>query len=172
MIAQAGKTKLITLKIDDDKHPKSVFIREIQRDAVSRQLFHVDFYQVKKGEKIVVEIPIALVGEAPAMKGKGRMLAHGVNSLSIACLPGDVPPQIEVDLSSLEEIEQPIYVRDIVLGPDITLNTDPDQMVVKISEAVIKEEEVVVPEVEAEAPAEGEAKAPAEGEAEKPATGS
>ncbi len=172
LIAQAGKTKLITLKIDDDKHPKSVFIREIQRDAVSRQLFHVDFYQVKKGEKIVVEIPIALVGEAPAMKGKGRMLAHGVNSLSIACLPGDVPPQIEVDLSSLEEIEQPIYVRDIVLGPDITLNTDPDQMVVKISEAVIKEEEVVVPEVEAEAPAEGEAKAPAEGEAEKPATGS
>ena len=170
LIAQAGKTKLITLEIDDDKHPKSVFIREIQRDAVSRQLFHVDFYQVKKGEKIAVEVPIVLVGEAPAMKAKGRMLAHGVNSLSIACLPGDVPPQIEVDLSSLEEIEQPIYVRDIVLGPDITLNTDPDQMVVKISEAVIKEEEVVVPEVEAEVAAEAEA--PAGEEAEKPATDS
>ena len=170
LIAQAGKTKLIRLEIDADKHPKSVFVREIQRDAVSRQLLHVDFYQVKKGEKIAVEVPIVLVGEAPAMKGKGRMLAHGVNSLSIACLPGDVPPQIEVDLSSLEEIEQPIYVRDIVLGPDVTVNTDPDQLVVKISEAVIKEEEVVVPEAEAEVPAGEEAKAPAEGEAEKPAT--
>ena len=170
LIAQAGRTKLIRLEIDDDKHPRSVFVREIQKDVIDRQLLHVDFYQVKKGEKIAVEVPIILVGEAPAMKGKGRMLAHGVNSLSIACLPDNVPPQIEVDLSSLEEIEQAIYVRDIVLGADVTVNTDPDQLVVKVSEAMVKEEEVVVPEVEAEVPAGEEAGAPAEGEAEKPAT--
>ena len=171
LLAQAGRTKLIKLEIEKDKHPRSVFVREIQKDVIDRQLLHVDFYQVKKGEKIAVEVPIILVGEAPAMKGKGRMLAHGVNSLSIACLPDNVPPQIEVDLSLLEELEQAIYVRDIVLGPDITVNTDPDQLVVKVSEAVVKEEEVVVPEVEAEAevPAGEEAKAPAEGEAEKPA---
>jgi len=171
LIAQAGRTKLIKLEIEKDKHPRSVFVREIQKDAVDRQLLHVDFYQVKKGEKIAVEVPIILVGEAPAMKGKGRMLAHGANSLSITCLPDNVPPQVEVDLSSLEEIEQAIYVRDIVLGADVTVNTDPDQLVVKISEAVVKEEEVVVPEVEAEAevPAGEEARAPAEGEAEKPA---
>ena len=174
LIAQAGRTKLIRLEIDDDKHPRSVFVREIQKDVIDRQLLHVDFYQVKKGEKIAVEVPIILVGEAPAMKGKGRMLAHGANSLSITCLPDNVPPQVEVDLSSLEEIEQAIYVRDIVLGADVTVNTDPDQLVVKISEAVVKEEEVVVPEVEAEAevPAGEEARAPAEGEAEKPAADS
>ena len=114
MIAQAGRTKLIKLEIESDKHPRSVFVREIQKDAINRQFLHVDFYQVKKGEKIVVELPIVLVGEAPAMKGKGRMLAHGVTSLSIACLPDKVPPRVEVDLSSLEELEQPIYVRDIV----------------------------------------------------------
>jgi len=170
LIAQAGRTKLIRLEIDDDKHPRSVFVREIQKDVIDRQLLHVDFYQVKKGEKIAVEVPIILVGEAPAMKGKGRMLAHGVNSLSIACLPDNVPPQIEVDLSLLEELEQAIYVRDIVLGPGVTVNTDPDQLVVKVSEAMVKEEEVVVPEVEAEVPAGEEAGAPAEGEAEKPAT--
>ena len=170
LIAQAGRTKLIRLEIDDDKHPRSVFVREIQKDVIDRQLLHVDFYQVKKGEKIAVEVPIILVGEAPAMKGKGRMLAHGVTSLSIACLPENVPPQIEVDLSLLEELEQAVYVRDIVLGPGVTVNTDPDQLVVKVSEAMVKEEEVVVPEAEAEVPAGEEAKAPAEGEAEKPAT--
>ena len=172
LIAQAGRTKLIRLEIDDDKHPRSVFVREIQKGVIDRQLLHVDFYQVKKGEKIAVEVPIILVGEAPAMKGKGRMLAHGVNSLSIACLPDNVPPQIEVDLSLLEELEQAIYVRDIVLGPGVTVNTNLDQLVVKVSEAMVKEEEVVVPEVEAEVPAGEEAKAPAEGEAEKPATDS
>lgn len=175
IIAQAGMSRLINLMIDNDKQPKSVFIREIQRDTVTRQLLHVDFYQVIKGEKIAVDVPIILVGEAPAMKEKGRMLAHGITSLSIECLPGSVPPQIEVDLSTLEEVEQAIYVKDIVLSPDITVHADPDQLLVKISEAIIKEEEVVVAaeveeevEAEVEGEAEAEAEAPAEGEAEKP----
>ena len=177
IIAQAGMSRLINLRVDKDKQPKSVFIREIQRDAVTRQLLHVDFYQVIKGEKIAVDVPIVLVGEAPALKEKGRMLAHGITSLSIECLPGSVPPQIEVDLSPLEEVEQAIYVKDIVLSPDITVHADPDQLLVKISEAIIKEEEVVVAaeveaEAEAEVEAEGEAEAPAEGEAEKPAADS
>ncbi|GAH79374.1 unnamed protein product, partial [marine sediment metagenome] len=171
IIAQAGMSRLINLRIDNDKQPKSVFIREVQRDVLSNQLLHVDFYQVIKGEKIAVDVPIVLVGEAPAMKEKGRMLTHGITSLSIECLPGSVPPQIEIDLSPLEEVEQAIYVRDIVLSPDITVHADPDQLLVKISEAIIKEEEVVVAaevEEEVEAEAEAEAEAPAEGEAKKP----
>lgn len=162
IIAQAGKTRLINLKIDNDKQPRSVFVREIQKNEVTRQLLHVDFYQVKKGEKIAVDVPIVLVGEAPAMKGKGRMLTHGVTSLSIECLPGNVPPQIEVDLSPLEELDQTIHVKDIALSPDITVNADPEQLVVKVSAAIVREEEVVVPEVEAEVEAEApsEEKAP------------
>ena len=168
IISQAGMTRLINLKIDDDKQPKGVFIREIQRDEVSRQLLHVDFYQVRKGEKIRVDVPIVMVGEAPAMKGKGRMLTHGVTSLPIECLPDKLPSQIEVDISPLEEVEQAIHVKDILLDPDITVHADPEQLVVKVSEAVVKVEEVeeVVEEVE-EVAAEAEAKAPAEEASEK-----
>jgi large subunit ribosomal protein L25 len=61
IIAHAGATRLISLQIDGDKQPKSVFAREIQRDAVGKKLLHVDFYQVKKGEKMAVEVPIVLV---------------------------------------------------------------------------------------------------------------
>jgi len=171
LIAQAGKTRLINLKIDTEKQPRSVFIREIQRDEVTRQVLHVDFYQVKRSEKIAVDIPIVLVGEAPAMKGKGRMLAHGITSLSIECLPGNVPPQIEIDLSQLEELEQAIQVKDIVLDPDITVNADPEQLVVKVSEALVKIEEEVVVEAEAEeveAEAEVAEEAPAEEKPEQP----
>lgn len=162
IIAQAGKTRLINLKIENDKQPRSVFVREIQKNEVTRQLLHVDFYQVKKGEKIAVDVPIILVGEAPAMKGKGRMLIHGITSLSIECLPGSVPPQIEVDLSPLEELDQAIHVKDITFSPDITVNADPEQLLVKVSEAIVKEVEEVVPEVEAEVEAEAEAEAPSE----------
>ena len=167
IIAQAGMTRVISLKIDNEKQPKSVFIREIQRGVVNKQLLHVDFYQVRKGEKIRVDVPVVLVGEAPAMKGKGRMLTHGITSLSIECLPDSLPSQIEVDVSALEDVEQAIHVRDIVLDPDITVHVDPDQLVVKVSEARVKEvEEVPVAaevEVEAEAPTE---EAPAKEEAE------
>jgi large subunit ribosomal protein L25 len=127
-----------------------VFVREIQIDELTEQLLHVDFYQVKKTEKIKVDVPIILVGDAPAMKTKGRSLLHGVTSLSIECLPGEVPPQIEVDLSPLEEAEHTIHVRDITLSPDITVMTDPDQPVVKVAEARVEVEEVVAGEVVAE----------------------
>ena len=132
IIAHAGETRLINLNIKGDNQPRNVFIREIQRDVISRQLLHIDFYQVKMGEKMEVEVPIVLVGEAPAMKGKGRMISHGITELSIECLPDKVPPQIEVDISILEEIEQAIQVKDIILDPDITVNIDPEQLVVKI----------------------------------------
>ena len=160
LLALAGRTRLISLEVGE-KQPRSVFVREIQRDEVTRQLLHVDFYQVRKGEKITVGVPIVFVGEAPAMKERGRMIAHGINSLSIECLPDNVPPQIEVDLSTLEDLEQVIHVKDIVLGADITVNADPEQLVVKVTEAVVKEVvEEVVAEVEEEV--EAEAEAPAE----------
>ncbi len=167
VIAHAGTTRLIALKVDGDKHPRSVFIREIQRNEISGQLLHVDFYQIRKTEKIKAEIPLVLVGEAPAMRLKGRMVDHPLTSLSIECLPDNMPPRIEVDLSSLEEVDQAIHVKDIALGPDITLITDPDQLVVKVSEVRMKEEEEeVVAAVEAEEEVAAEAKVEAEGKAE------
>ena len=153
IITQAGTTRLIALEIDGDKQPRSIFIREIQRDTIKGQLLHVDFYQVRKKEKIKADVPIILFGEAPAMQIRGRMLTHALTSISVECLPDKLPPQIDVDLSRLEEVEQAIYVSDIALSPDVTLLTDPTQLIVKVSEVVIEEEEVVA-EVEAEVEAE------------------
>jgi len=103
------------------------------------------------------------------LKGKGRMLIHGVTSLPIECLPESIPSHIEVELSVLEEVEQAIYVRDIVLDPGIVVHADPEQMVVKVSEAAVArvEEEVVVAGEEV-AEAEVEAGAPAEEAPEPP----
>jgi large subunit ribosomal protein L25 len=173
ILSHAGTTRLVTLKVEGDKEPRNVFVREIQRDILSRQLLHVDFYQVKKGEKMQMDIPIVLVGEAPAMKGKGRLLSRDIDELKIECLPEKVPPQIEVDISVLTELEQGIFVKDIVLDPDITVHTEPDQLIVKVTEIVIKVEEEKPVVAEAEAPAEeveaeeGAAKPAAEA-AEKP----
>jgi len=151
ILAQAGTTRLLSLKVEGDKEPRRVFVREIQRDVLSRQLLHVDFYQVKKDEKMQMDIPIVLVGDAPALRGKGRMVSRGITEIRIECLPEKVPPQIEVDISVLKELEQGLYVKDIILDPDIAVHADPQQLVVKVTEVIIKveEEKPVVAEAEA-----------------------
>jgi large subunit ribosomal protein L25 len=171
VLAQAGTTRLINLTVEGDKESKPVFVREIQRDAISRQLLHVDFFQVRKGEKMTMDVPIVLVGEAPAMKFKGRIMSHGITVLNIECLPEKVPPQIEVDISGLAELDQSIHVKDIVLDLDIDVLDDPEQLVAKVSEITVKVEEEKPVAVEEEAAAEGEegAEGAAEGAAAKPA---
>ncbi|MBA7693794.1 hypothetical protein ES703_102383 [subsurface metagenome] len=91
------------------------------------------------------------------------MLVHGITNLSIECLPDSLPSQVEADISSLEDVGQAIHVKDIVLAPEITVHADPDQLVVKISEAAVKEVvEEVVAEVEGEVSAEVAAETPTE----------
>jgi large subunit ribosomal protein L25 len=164
LITQGGTTRLIDLKIEAEKRPRSVFIREIQRDVLNGQLLHVDFYQIKKTEKITADIPIVLLGEAPATRSKENIIYQELTQLGVECLPENLPPQIEIDLSSLEEANQAIYVRDIILDPDIAVTTDTDQLVVKVSQVAMEKEEVVevaeaeAVEAEAEAPAEEEPK--------------
>jgi large subunit ribosomal protein L25 len=162
IIAQAQATRLINLEIEGEKQPRSILIREIQRAEPGGQLLHVDFYQVRKTEKITVDIPIILVGEAPALREKGRLLTLGVTTLSIECLPAKLPSRIEVDLSSLEEPEQAIRVSDLTLPPDITVITGPDQLVVKIGEAAVERVEGIVTEAEERVEEVAEAKEGAE----------
>ena len=153
MIAQAGTTRLIALEIEGDRQPRSIFIREIQKEATTGALIHVDFYQVQKQERIKTDVPIVLVGDAPALQQKGRNLIYGITSLSVECLPDKLPPQIEVDLSPLETVEQAIHVADLTIDSDVTVTNDPDQLVVKVSEARVEVEEAVKEEVVAEAAA-------------------
>ena len=158
VLAQAGKTGLINLKLDKAEKPRNVLVREIQRDTLTGKLLHVDFYEVKATEKIKVAVPIVLVGEAPALKFKGNILVQELDSLGIECLPDKIPARIELDLSSLTEAEQAIRVKDITLGEGVTIShDDPELIVAKITVTPLEKEEEAVAEVaEAAPPAEGE----------------
>ena len=171
VLAQAGRTRLISLKLDKARNPRNVMIREIQRDPRTGELIHVDLYQVRMAEKIKVEVPIIFIGEAPALKSKENRLLHELNSLDIECLPDKVPANVEVDISSLTEAEQSIRVKDIDLGEEITVFNEPEGVLVRISAQLVEEEvveevveEEVVEEAVAEAPEAPEATAPPEEE--------
>ena len=160
-LTQAGKTGLISLKLDTAKKPRSVLIREIQKNPCTGELLHVDFYEVKTTEKIKVDVPVVLVGEAPALKTKDNILIQDLDSLSVECFPDKIPPSLEVDLSSLAEAEQVIRVKDIALAEGVAFtHEDPELIVVKISvapSARVEEEEEVVAGEAAEVPPTGPA---------------
>jgi len=158
VLSQAGQTKLINLKLAKEKKRRTVVVREFDRDWRRGELVHVDFYQVKMEEKIRLEVPVVLVGESPALESKANMLDHELGTLTVECLPARIPSRIEVDVSSLAELDQTIRVKDVSLDKDIAVLNNPDLVVVKISlRPVEKVEEKVAEEVvEAEAKAEAE----------------
>jgi len=164
VLAQAGMTRLISLKLDKAKKPRNVVVREVQLDHQTGKLIHVDFYQLRMEEKIRVDVPIILVGEAPALKSKENMLSQELSSLSIECLPDQIPAHIGVDLSSLTEVGQSIRVKDIVLDEKIAVLNGSEVLVVRVSlrsreraeEEVAVAAEEVVAEVSEAAPVAGE----------------
>ncbi len=156
VLSRAGQTRLIDLKLAKEKKPRTVVVRAFDRDWRRGELVHVDFYQVKMEEKIRLEIPVVLIGEAPALKAKTNMLDHALGTLTVECLPAKIPSSIEVDISYLAELDQAIRVKDITLDKDITVLNNPDLVVAKISVRPVEkvEEKVVEEVVEAEAKAE------------------
>jgi len=166
-LAQAGTTRLLSLKVKGERTARPALVRDVQRDPLTGKLLHVDFFQVKMGENVAVDVPIVLRGEAPALAVKENMLAHDLDTLHIECLPDRIPEHIEVDVSSLKEVNEMLRVKDVKLPSGLTILDDPEQIVVRIA---ARREEKVVEEKPAAPPAAEVPvveKKPEEGEEEK-----
>jgi large subunit ribosomal protein L25 len=159
VIAEKGTTRLVNIKVGSEKDARSVFVREIQRDPLTGTLIHVALYQVNKSEKIRVALPVIFKGTAPALKQKNNIIEHIINELDVESLPDDLPPQIEIDISTLVEVNQSISVRDIKLKSGVTIVAPGDQLVVKISQVAEEKEGAAAEGAEAPAAAETGAKA-------------
>ena len=61
---------------------------------------HVDFYQVSMKQKVVVKVPVALVGEDQRVND-GSIIDTVLYEVEVSCLPADIPAKIEVDISGL-----------------------------------------------------------------------
>src|SRR5712692_1058346 len=147
VIHQAGTTGLIKLGVDGKS--ENVMIRKVQRHPVSGKVLHVDFLRVRMDVKTRVRLPIQFVGEAPGVKVHDGVLPH----------------HVEIDVSVLEELDQSLHVRDLVIPDKLTVLDDLDELIVKVQPPRKIEEEAVAEEEEAAA----EGAAPAEeGEAVQP----
>jgi len=154
LVSQVGKSQLIGLRING-RVPVQALIREIQRDPRTNQLLHVDFYGVRKGEKLKAAVPLVLVGESPAQAVQGGVIVHGITTVEVETEPENLPQCIEVDLSRLTEPDQTIHVRDLSFPPGVEVLTDADEPVAKLTAARREAEEAATAEEAETGAAEG-----------------
>jgi len=134
LIATNPISTLIELQLES---PKVAIIKEIQRHPVKRVPLHVDFLMVNLEQKQEFRVRVQLVGTAKGVK-EGGVLEHISHSLTISCLPGNAPAQLEVDVSTLG-LGEHIDAKDLQLPEGIELLADPLQVICTIKAIIEKE---------------------------------
>jgi large subunit ribosomal protein L25 len=153
VLKTAGRNDIVYLRLDGDE-PRPTFVRDIQQNPVTDAILHVDFFQISLRDKVRADVPIHLVGLSPAVDTFGGILMHGLDHVTVEALPTEVPSFLELDVSSLIEINQALHVANLELPEAVTLLTDAEQVVAKVAPPAVEPE----PEVEEEEEAvEGEA---------------
>jgi large subunit ribosomal protein L25 len=124
--------------LDGERH--TALVREKQRHPVQGSLLHVDFMVVSLTEKLRANVMIDMVGEAPGVKEFNGVLVAGQEQLEVESLPGDLPERITVDLSVLQQIGDPIHVRDLTIPHGVVVLTDLDEIVAILTAQAAEEE--------------------------------
>jgi large subunit ribosomal protein L25 len=159
----AGMNVLVELRVDGTT--VLAMPREIQRDHLRGAFTHIDFIRIARDEKISVEVPIHLVGESHGVK-EGGVVEHHLWNLHVECLPQDVPPAIEADITPLG-INEALHVSALEVPSTLTVLTDAEEIVVSVvpPQVLRVEEEEEAEAAEGVEAAEGEEAADAQAEA-------
>ncbi len=155
-LKHGGANALVELEIDGKL--QLALTKQVQIDPIKRFLEHVDFVAVKRGEKVVVDVPIHLVGEA----AKETLVVTETAAVSVEAEATHIPEWIEVSVEGAE-VGTLIHASDLQLPKGSTLLTDPETLVVNVAAPAAEEPE---PETEGDEEAGDEAAADdAEGDA-------
>jgi large subunit ribosomal protein L25 len=167
---KAGANALIDLSVHG-KTSRPVLVHGVQVHPVNRRPVHVDLFLVRMTEELTVDVPLVPVGTSHAIENLNGTLLHQLEAVKIKALPDHLPQSIEYSIESLVAFDATIKVSDLTIPGDVTLITDPEEVVAKVlasrlqaEEAALEAEEAVAVAAASEAAGEGEA--PAEGGAE------
>lgn len=146
-----GEMGIVDLTIEGEvKKECDAIIKEIQQHPASGKILHIDFQHIRRGEKLKIDVPVYLVGEAIGVKEMGGVLEHGPREIEIRCFPRDIPDRIDIDVKSLK-IHDSIHIRDISSSyPDFEFLDDPATTLAIVVPPRVETEAVPVAEAAAE----------------------
>ena len=137
LLKENGRNALIELNIEGDSS-RNVVLKEYQSHPLRSGWLHADFLEVDVTKKIKVKVPVVLVGTAPGEK-LGGMINHIIRHLEIESTPRNIPEKIELPIGEVQ-LNQVIYVSDLVVQEDVTIINLPTDVVLTLHEEKVKEE--------------------------------
>jgi large subunit ribosomal protein L25 len=163
---KAGQNALIDLSVDGKK-ARPVLVHDVQVHPVNRRPLHVDLFLVRMTEELIVDVPLVATGTSLAVENLNGTLLHPIESVRIRALPDHLPQSIEYSIDGLSDFDAVVKVSDLVIPEDVTLLTDPEEVVAKVLQSRLQVEVEAEKAEEAEAAeAAAEGAEPAEGAAE------
>tara|TARA_B100000959_G_C14716218_1_gene514983 strand:- start:176 stop:763 length:588 start_codon:yes stop_codon:yes gene_type:complete len=150
--AKKSGARIFNINVENEK--QTVIFKSTQYHPVTDQVIHVDLYGVDMKQAVLVKIQLILTGNALGVLNEGGVLVQSLNELEIECLPGDIPENIEIDISNLE-LGNTLRVEDITLDEKFSLKTNTEQVIASVTQAM-KEEETIPDLDEGEEGVEGE----------------
>lgn len=136
VLKEAGESSTILLKTPDGNF--DVLIQEVHKNPVTGTPTHADFIVVDMNKEIEVSVTLEFTGESGAEKGGRGVLVKALHEVQVKALPKDLPHTIEVDLSSLENVDDHITLKDIKLPKGVKVVGDENEVVASVTH--IKEE--------------------------------
>jgi large subunit ribosomal protein L25 len=135
---EAGWNTLITLQGDGAFAGKTVILKDMQRDSISRSIMHVDFQAIDRQTKVHVMVPVHSIGKSAGEKEGGNLqiIRH---ELEVVCLPDAIPAAIEVDVTGLE-IGDVLHIEDLTLPPGVEVPHDVNFTVITVTGRKAEEE--------------------------------
>ena len=158
----SGENILVELEIEGET--RTALVQEVQHAPVGSNVLHIDFHAVSMDETLEAEVPLEAFGIANGVKNFGGLLEQSLRTLTVECLPRDLPDRITVDISNLN-IGDSIHVRDIPMPQGVVAKQQPDLTAFSVVAPAVEEEPVAAATEAAASPEVITEKKPAEGEA-------
>ncbi len=171
LLSAHGLNSLLELSVEGEQGERPVIVRQVQRHPLSREILHLDFYQVDLARTIQANVPVTLIGEAPAVHTYQGILITGLDHVLVEALPAEIPSHIELSVDFLDELDAQLTVADLAVEDGVRIMNDPEVMLARIARPrVVAEDEEVDELLEGEEGAledgeEGEGASAADGEA-------
>ena len=155
---------IVDLEVDGEKEPISTLVREVQVHPFRPDILHVDFYKIQKGVEVEVNVPLHLHGTAVGVKQEGGVIQQLFHDLPVRTIPSKIPEEIVYDISEMQ-INDQVLLGSLEFPEGVSVDMDPDTVLVVLTPPRAVEEEVTAeleePEVEVIGEAEGESGAEA-----------
>ncbi|MBR0430723.1 50S ribosomal protein L25 [Candidatus Saccharibacteria bacterium] len=119
VLEKAGYHSPIDLDLDGKK--RMVIVKDIQIDPVSRRILNIEFQAISANEVVEATTPIVILNyeESEASKTYHFALTQAIEEIDVKAKPADLPKALEIDATSLKELDDKITIADIKLPENV-----------------------------------------------------